>query len=1030
MAQICNPPGIYIQPASRSTCAGFSVSFDVIASFPMGYQWQVDTGSGFVDMVNNGTYTDVTANSMTVYNVTPAMDGYVFRAIVLGSSPTCYSVSANAILHVTPLSANAVLTNPTCSGGTNGLIDLTVSGGSGLYGYYWPSTTGWSDEPDLVNASAGTYTVTFEDDMGCTGEATYTLTQPSPITVSGVALGNPYCHGMTNGYVEVSSSGGTGSHTYLWSPSGQTGTTASGLGGGIHTVTVTDANGCTETMSFTLVEPQPLQATVTKTDISCNGLTDGTASVSATGGPASFSYSYQWSGVGSNYPSVNGLHAGNYTVNVYAGMCSVTQPFTISEPDALTSAVAAFTNLQCNNASDGSATVTADGGTGSYTFSWSTSSETTGHAADLPAGLTEVTITDQRGCTSMQSFTLTEPSPLVLAIDSIHAPTCYTSSDGALYIEVTGGTPTNTAGFPHYTATMPTLPATASDGQTWPEGNMIQYLTGLTAGSYAFTFEDASGCTAAITVPVTAPDSIVVTLVSLENASCHGLDDGSATVAATGGVGALTFHWDSGTISPVNDQLSAGDFTVYAMDENNCSSSYIVTISEPSALTLTVDSIHTPTCYNASDGALYIEVTGGTPINNAGSSYYTTTLPVLPATASSGQSWPEGNMIQYITGLTANSYAFTFEDANGCTASITVPVANPDSIVVTVVSLENVSCHGLDNGSAEVAATGGVGDLTFHWDSGTISPVNDQLSAGDITVYATDENNCSSQYTNLTISEPSQLVTDSVVNHVSCYGGSDGSMAFTASGGTAPYTIDYNGPNEGLPSAYYPVSVTDANGCVINTGVSIDQPDAIVFEETFNRCAGDSIVIAGVAYFENTVVEQVYTSMNGCDSTYHASLSFTDINTDITEQDGTWYLDFPQSATFQWMDCGTGQPVAGATSNAFVPPYSGSFAAAIAYGDCSETTECREMAYAGLGENPSLHAGLFPNPSNGTFTVRWNEGITDAVLTVTDISGKILYHTTTNSGHSQVIDLHETAGVYYVTISSGSTRQVLKAVLN
>jgi hypothetical protein len=808
MAQICNPPSVYMQPGNASGCEGSNVSFGTAGAFATGYQWQVDTGSGFVNLVNDSHYADVTLNSMSIYNLTPAMDGYIFRAIILGDSPTCYSVSVSAVLHVAQISATAVLTNPTCFGGTNGLIDLTVSGGSGIYGYYWPST-GWVEEPDLMNAPAGTHTVTIGDDQGCYGAATFTLTQPSEINVSGVAQGNPYCHGMTNGYAQVSSFGGTGTHTYLWSPSGQTGTTATGLGGGVHTVTVTDAIGCTKTMSFNIVEPQPLQATVTTTDVSCNGMTNGMASVIATGGPANFSYNYQWQGVGAGYSSINGLAAGNYNVLVYAGMCSTSQPFTINQPVALTSELTSFTNIHCNNASDGMAIVTGNGGTGNYTFDWSTSSEITGHATDLPAGTTEVTITDERGCTSMQSFVLTEPSPLALVIDSVHAATCFDASNGALYITATGGSPYITSGLQFYSVTMPPLPATANSVQYFQPSSTSEHLTGLTPGSYEFTFHDVNGCSATITVPVSAPDSIALTVVSLENVSCFGLSDGSAEVAATGGVGNLTFSSDSGTISPMIDLLPAGDFTVYATDENNCSSQYILTISEPAQLA--ADSVvNDVSCYGGSNGAIDLTTAGGT----------------APYTFE----WDDNSTSEDRTGLTAGIYSVTISDDHDCSVTITSSVSQPSEMVS---SFSAANCDSY-TWNAQTYTTSGLYTHVFTSANGCDSTVTLNLTITNGTTGSANQTACNS----ITLNGQTYVTSGTYIQHLTNAAGCDSTLTLNLTISTMEMTALDN--NDGS------ITASSANGyqwidCATGNGI----PGAN--SQTFTATLNGTYAVAGTS---------------------------------------------------------------------------------------------------------------------------------------------------------------------------------------
>ncbi|KAF2325774.1 SprB repeat-containing protein, partial [Flavobacterium daemonense] len=175
------------------------------------------------------------------------------------------------------------------------------------------------------------------------------------------------------GSATVGVTGGTGAYSYSWSPSGGTSATAIGLAAGKYTVTITDANLCTTTQSFTITEPDALVATAdSQTNIACHGDKTGSATVGVTGGTGA--YSYSWSPSGGISATATGLGAGKYTVTVTdANLCTTTQSFTITEPDALVASADAQTNIACHGDKTGSATVGVTGGTGAYSYSWSPS---------------------------------------------------------------------------------------------------------------------------------------------------------------------------------------------------------------------------------------------------------------------------------------------------------------------------------------------------------------------------------------------------------------------------------------------------------------------------------------------------------------------------------------------------------------------------------------------------------------------------------------------------------------------------------
>ena len=164
----------------------------------------------------------------------------------------------------------------------------------------------------MTGLPAGTYRVTVTDDNGCTANESVTITEPTALSANAVAT-NVHCNGGNDGTVDLTLTGGTAPYTYVWNNSATT-DYITGLAAGTYSVTVTDANGCTDTASVTVTEPTGLVASGTvDSNVSCNGSTNGGATASATGGTAP--YSYNWSN-GATTASITGVPAGTYTVTV------------------------------------------------------------------------------------------------------------------------------------------------------------------------------------------------------------------------------------------------------------------------------------------------------------------------------------------------------------------------------------------------------------------------------------------------------------------------------------------------------------------------------------------------------------------------------------------------------------------------------------------------------------------------------------------------------------------------------------------
>ncbi|RYX77967.1 hypothetical protein EON76_07180, partial [bacterium] len=323
----------------------------------------------------------------------------------------------------------------------------------------------------------------------------FTITQPAVLATTGTQT-NVSCNGGSNGSATVTATGGTGNYTYLWAPSGGTAATATGLAAGTYTVTVTDANGCTKTQIFTITQPAVLATTGTQTNVSCNGGSNGSATVTATGGAGN--YSYLWAPSGGTAATATGLVAGVYTVTVTdANGCTKTQSFTITQP-ALLATTAAQTNVSCNGGANGSATVTATGGAGNYSYLWAPRGGTAATATGLAAGTYTVTVTDANGCTKMQGFTITQPAALAATTAQTNV-SCNGGANGTATVNVSGGTGAYT--------------------YSWaPSGGTAATATGLAAGTYTVTIKDANLCQTTQSFTITQPDALVVTTASLPQA--------------------------------------------------------------------------------------------------------------------------------------------------------------------------------------------------------------------------------------------------------------------------------------------------------------------------------------------------------------------------------------------------------------------------------------------------------------------------------------------------------------------------------
>lgn len=273
----------------------------------------------------------------------------------------------------------------------------------------------------LDNLSVGDHTIYAQDENGCTSEYTFTV-QGGPAIVVTVDVNAPSCNGDTNGSVTVSSTGGTGAIQYSFDGGAlSSNNVVSGLGNATISLVAEDAIGCQSTQTIEVVEPGVLGSNTTVSSISCNGSTDGSISIEATGGTFPFTYALNATpGSNDTNPVFSGLSAGNYVVNIVdANGCTyvASAASAIIEPAVL--AIDGLTANPIDEDAGGSSAYTVSGGTPAYDYNWSGPNGFTSNAQDLTgltdatdAGAYTLTVTDANGCTVEQSITITGVSEL------------------------------------------------------------------------------------------------------------------------------------------------------------------------------------------------------------------------------------------------------------------------------------------------------------------------------------------------------------------------------------------------------------------------------------------------------------------------------------------------------------------------------------------------------------------------------------------------------------------------------------------
>jgi gliding motility-associated-like protein len=398
-----------------------------------------------------------------------------------------------------------------------------------------------------VAAAGRNFLATFA--MGACAQQSFVCGNVLDVTATATSTG---CTAPCSGTAAASPTGGTPPYSYLWS-NGATNQQVIGLCAGIYTVLVTDATGQLDSATVSVSAPSAVNLTVASTPASCT-LSDGTATVTVTGGTPP--YAYSWSSSGNSSATVTGLAPGSYSVSVTdAAGCTATQSFVIGSPSTINLTVAT-TPGHCG-LPDGTAGAAVTGGTPPYSFTWAPSGSSAASVSGLSAGNYSVLVTDASGCTVAQTFVITDTAGFTAAGLSI--PVCGTNN-GVAGVTVTGATP----------------PVTYS----WsPGGATASILSGLSSGIYTCVITDATGCSGSVSVNVIAyPDVIAdagpdVTIVPGD----------SIRLDASGGV---DYQWVSGTplsCTQCNDPVAAPSATtsycVRVTDSNGCSATDCVTVT-------------------------------------------------------------------------------------------------------------------------------------------------------------------------------------------------------------------------------------------------------------------------------------------------------------------------------------------------------------------------------------------------------------------------------------------------------------------
>ncbi|MBI1226452.1 MAG: HYR domain-containing protein [Bacteroidetes bacterium] len=691
------PPIANAGSASPITCTTSEVTLNGTASSQgpnFSYNWTTTSGH----IVSGATTLMPTVDVAAAYTLT-----------VTNSTNGC---TASASVTV-----NSNTTLPTANAGPNRVLNCNnmsvVLDGSGSsqgpnFTYNWtgPGIQSGGNTPNPTVDTAGTYIILVTNtNSGCTKTDTALVTQTPILNATISASQNVACNGANTGSATVTASGGNGTYAYAWSNNATT-PEITNLAAGNYTATITDSDNCTATASVNITQPPALNPNATATGETSVGANDGTASASPTGGVPN--YTYAWSN-GENTASINGLSPGNYTVSVTDGnnYTSIQTVTVASFSCAGVGVNIVSANPSCNGGSDGSASATVTGSMGPYEFTWS-NGDTTSSISNLPAGNYTVSILDANGCDVTGNVSLTAPAAINFNVQQTNVA-CNGENTGSATVTVTGGTPDYEF--------------------DWSNGASGASQNNLAAGNYSVSVTDANDCTASIQVIITQPP-VLAGILTASGESGVGANDGTASVAVSGGVAPYTYLWSNNATTSAITGLAPGNYCVSVTDANGCLFTGCASVSPFGCIGLMLNiSNENASCAGDSNGTAQVAASGfEDPIVYAWSD-------------SNGNSIGTGSSVG---NLSAGTYSVSVTDGNGCTANEGFEITEPDALSLELLAQNDLECTGGNDGSITVGGLGGTPNYAFSWSNGDTTATFSNLTAGIYEVIISDANNCTS----------------------------------------------------------------------------------------------------------------------------------------------------------------------------------------------------------------------------------------------------------------------------------------------
>jgi len=529
--------------STRTTCYGNADGRITVISAGGSGKYHFTMGEDVVRDVSSYTFRNLSAGNYTVV---------ISDAMNMG----CQVSETFEVKQPNPIRTNSlVVTPPKCYGGKDGSISASAVGGNGNYTYSWRSVT--RNDGLFTGLAAGTDTLKITDVNKCFFDTIIHISQPLRIRIGSSTLTPPSCYGSNDGKISLSLVNGKSPYMVQWED-GTVNLVRTGIKAGTYRVKITDDNGCVATDSVVLSQPLALSIdSVVLVDPTCFYDNNGKIELSVSGGTQP--YSYNWVGYRVNAPVLQNISKGKYSVGIRdKNNCTISQNYILKSPPLLDFTISGQMP-KCKGQFNGIIQINAVGGTPPYRY-WLGNNETSDLITGLYANSYNLSVTDSLGCTAQKSYRLGEPTALIAKYTLLTDIKCAGNCEASVRIEPSGGTS------PYVVQ--------------WPDNSTTRIKANLCAGGYNVLVMDSNQCKYPLSITIKQPNAIQMVSYLAVPPTCYLGNDGYATAVFSGGTGKITKLWNTGVYADTVYGLRAGEYTVTAIDSNNCKKTEKINVPE------------------------------------------------------------------------------------------------------------------------------------------------------------------------------------------------------------------------------------------------------------------------------------------------------------------------------------------------------------------------------------------------------------------------------------------------------------------